>query len=357
MTKLPEITALGGPRDLGLQHGRAARDLIRSAYATRMRRACQGFEEATVLQRAMAYQPYVEMYSPELIDEIAGIADGAGVSFEAVFFLQVATELELEATACDTAVTDGCSSLGAVDPVAGPFIGQNWDQPHGTYETQIILRLIPVSGPSLMMFTRAGVVGYIGVNSAGVGHVNNQLYASSPPGLTGYFITRKFLGFESAEDAVSWLQEVKIGSSGNYLLGDARGTLVDVELGNGQVAKIVKPIQIHTNHYLTKRQWPDDRASDRLPDSYDRYDRLMELFGSRGTYGSAVAALKDHGAYPKSICRHEDNKGLSTVASVLIKLRTKQILICRGNPCGGAYTPYTLGHREGLEQAQVEVAP
>jgi isopenicillin-N N-acyltransferase like protein len=338
---------VGGPRDLGLQHGRAAGDLIRSAYATRMRRACQGSEEAAVLGRAMAYQFYVEMYCPELIDEIAGIADGAGMSFEAVLFLQVATELELAATACDTPVTDGCSSLGGVDPEAGPFIGQNWDQPQGTYETQIILRLIPVSGPALIMFTRAGVVGYIGVNAAGVGHVNNQLYASSPPGLTGYFITRKFLGFESVKEAISWLQEVQVGSSGNYLLGDAR-TLVDVELGNGQVAKIVTPIQLHTNHYLTKREGLGDRASDRLPDSYDRYDRLMELFGRRGTYGAAVAALKDHSGYPKSVCRHEDKAGLSTVASVLIKLRTKQVLVCQGNPCEGAYTSYALDHREGL---------
>lgn len=346
MARLPEITARGGPRELGLEHGRAARDLIRSAYATRMRRACQGFEESTVLQHAMEYQPYVEMYSPELIDEIAGIAAGAEMSYEAVFFLQVATELELAAAAHDAPVTDGCSSLGAVDPEAGPFIGQNWDQPQGTYETQIILRLIPASGPPLMMFTRAGVIGYIGVNSAGVGHVNNQLYASSPPGLTGYFITRKFLSFESVQDAISWLQEVQIGSSGNYLLGDARGILVDVELGNGQIAKIAKPIQIHTNHYLTRRQEAGDRASDQLPDSFDRYDRLVDLFGGSGTYGSAVAALKDHAAYPKSVCRHEGNSGLSTVASVLIKLRAKQMLICKGNPCRGAYTPYTLGGRE-----------
>lgn len=335
MSRLREVTASGTPEELGIQHGEAARDLIRTGYAARMGRASATSDEADVLKRAIRYQDPVERFAPELLEEVDGIATGAKLTFEQVFFLQVATELELVAR-------DGCSSLGSANAVGGPFLAQNWDQPPGTYETQILLRLKPVDQPDLMMFTRAGVIGYIGVNSSGVGYVNNQLYAPSPVGLTGYFITRKFLGCESVTEAIAWLRGVDVGSAGNYLLGDASGTIVDVELGDGRFEEITRAVQGHTNHFLSPSAKAIDRAGERLPDSYDRYERVAELFTGSGDLDLALRVLRDHQGYPKSICRHEEDSGIRTVASVIIKLREREMLICDGNPCEREFVPYPL---------------
>ena len=181
-TTLLEVSASGAPGDLGLQHGRCAKALIRTVYATRMARARRGSSEEDVLISAMRYQRYVAKYAPELLEEVDGIALGAGISLDAAFFLQVATELELTAGNAANDMSEGCSSLGGIDPEAGPFIAQNWDQPLETLRTQIILRLRPRGGNEVMMFTRAGVIGYIGVGAAGVGLLINQLYSPGPRG-------------------------------------------------------------------------------------------------------------------------------------------------------------------------------
>lgn len=96
------------------------------------------------------------------------------------------------------------------------------------------------------MFTRAGVIGYIGFNPEGLGHVNNQLYASNNQvGLTGCFVTRKLLSFGSIRGALAWLDGVPLGTSANYLVGDASGDIVDIELGDGQHRRIVSSAQVH----------------------------------------------------------------------------------------------------------------
>ena len=144
-----------------------------------------------------------------------GSDEGAEIGFERALFLQVASELEPKPEG-------GCSSFGTSLVGLGPIVAQNWDTTEDYAGKAVVLRLRPRGKPALMMFTIAGVIGYIGQNEHGVGQVANSLYSDSRrTGLSGYFIMRKFLEARSVDEAVSWLRGVKIGSNGNYLLGDA----------------------------------------------------------------------------------------------------------------------------------------
>jgi isopenicillin-N N-acyltransferase-like protein len=333
---LPEIFAEGDNRELGRQHGHAARDLIHKLLHRRLSHSIQYFSKAKILERAMQYLPYVERYAFELLDEVAGLAEGADITFEEAFFLQVATELEGWSV-------DGCSGLGDSTCPTGVFIAQNWDQPAEAYGEQIILRLYPRGKPSLVMFTHAGVIGYIGMNSAGVGHVNMQLYASTrPKGLTGYFMTRKLLDFERLSEGLEWLSEVQVGSSGSYMLGDSSGKITDIELGDGTYKAIEAPKLAHTNHYLTDGWQVHDRASELLPDSYARIARLNRIFSAGSGEEAAFAALRDHMGFPQGICRHETGTGTRTLASILMRLERSELLVCYGNPCEGTYVTYPV---------------
>ena len=300
-----------------------------------MGRAARGRSEREVLRAAMLYAPFVERYAPELLEEVAGLAEGAGMSYDSAFFLQVATELELEA--------QGCTALGIERSEHGPFIAQNWDQPHLSRGNQIVLRLQPRGRHEILMFTHAGCVGYIGLNDQGLGVVQNQLYAAKKPmGLTGYFIIRKLFGFDSVHKGLAWLRGVPIGSSGNYILGDAVGSIVDVELGDGRYRSQRRSVQVHTNHYLLRGWLSRDRGADMLPDSQDRLRRLRALLATSADEAAALRALKDHTGYPTSICRHEGAPGLRTTASVLLRLRNREMCLCYGNPCMGRYRLYRL---------------
>lgn len=342
---LPEIWASGTPRELGLGHGRQATEMIHSVYAMRMARAAARSDESTVLKRAAQYLPIAAQLVPELVEEVEGLADGANLSFEQAFFLQVATEVELEAT-------DGCSAVGSAVDGGRPFVAQNWDQPPDSAGKQLILHLVPDVGPALLMFTFAGVIGYIGMNSLGTGHVNNQLYGPSKPmGLTGYFITRKMLSLGRLSAALDWLRTVPVGSNGNYLFGDADGGLVDLELGNGRASEIWAPCQAHTNHYQSAGFRASDRVVEFLPDSVDRLAQLEETFVSTGTEAAAFASLRDHRGSPVSVCRHDSAEGLVTAASIFLRLDVGQMLVCIGPPCSGQYHAYNVGFMPSREQS------
>jgi isopenicillin-N N-acyltransferase-like protein len=332
-----EITASGEHWELGFHHGRAAQDLISSVYELRMKVASRGATVRSVLDQAITYVPFVERHAPELLDEVRGIGEGAEIGFERALFLQVASELEPKPEG-------GCSSFGTSLVALGPIVAQNWDTTEDYVGKEVVLRLRPRGKPALMMFTIAGVIGYIGQNEHGVGQVANSLYSDSRrTGLSGYFIMRKFLEARSVDEAVSWLRGVKIGSNGNYLLGDASGSVADVELGGGTFQVMYHRAQVHTNHYLGTGWKAKDRAMVVLPDSYPRYLRMAELLADGRDRSRALAALKDHKGFPVGVCRHQRAPGLRTTASVVHELGARQMLVCCGNPCRAPYRRFALG--------------
>ena len=273
--RLPEVTVSGTPRALGEAYGEALRGRIGEVYEWRAGDlASTGETEDSILARADAYLPAIERLAPDLVDEIDGIGRGSGLGFRRALFLQVATELSLEGVA-------GCSAIGRIGPDVEPFVAQNWDQPAESAGKQAIVRFEPAGKPHILMFGHAGVVGYIGLNDRGVGHVGNQLYVSERAvpartgGLTQYAVNRRLLEFETAEAALAWLLTVPVASTCNYVLGDASGTLVDVELGAGRAAVEARGEAVaHTNHYLRPEWTTADAGATVLPDSRARLDSL-----------------------------------------------------------------------------------
>ena len=143
------------------------------------------------------------------------------------------------------------------------------------------MRFEPAGKPHILMFGHAGVVGYIGLNDRGVGHVGNQLYVSAPGppartgGLTQYAINRRLLEFETGEAALAWLLTVPVASTCNYVLGDATGTLVDIELGARPGGRPARGEAVaHTNHYLRPDRIAGDASAAVLPDSPARLEAL-----------------------------------------------------------------------------------
>ena len=100
-----------------------------------------------------------------------GIADGAGAGYEDVLALNVRTEI---AFGLATSVpTDGCTSL-AWHTDRGSWLGQNWDWMNAQKENMLLL-VIEKPDLTIKMVTEGGIVGKIGLNSAGVGVLLNAV--------------------------------------------------------------------------------------------------------------------------------------------------------------------------------------
>ena len=171
---LVTIDAAGNPRERGRAHGEQARDLIigglerwRDDLAGRGKDADRLWKG---LAREAGFRDAAARWSPDLLTEIEGIAEGSGADPDAVFAINCLDEAWWWGERAG-----GCSAVAVVDRGGRPVIGQNMDLDTWMDTTQIVLRLTPDDGPAQVLLSRAGMVGLCGANEAGVGVVVNTL--------------------------------------------------------------------------------------------------------------------------------------------------------------------------------------
>jgi isopenicillin-N N-acyltransferase like protein len=255
---------------------------------------------------------------PDLLDEVAGIAAGAGVPVDALLALQARTELLGGAE---------CSLVGRLDD-RGCVVAQNWD-----WHPDVVPLLWTVEQPDgrwFTTFTEAGMLGKIGLSSAGLCVGLNFLRCSLDGGVGRvpiHVLLRVLLDrMDGMEEAVGLLLESPVSASSCITVGSEDGLLA-AELSPGG-CRLVAPFDgrlLHTNHFLAgPPEGEDVEAGD---DSSTTFARLAEL--ERG------GSLSSHGS---PLCRHESDDEpwpdrVATLASVEMEPGAPRLRIADGPPC------------------------
>ena len=165
-------------------YGRQCRDLIHGVlerYITFFNggHAAVSWDDAREISKQ--FLPFLQRYSPELLDELEGIAEGSGASFDDLLTLNSRSEAMtlIKRPASDEEELDGCSSVAVLPEAMGDghtLLAQNWDtyswQEYGT----IILQVLRDDGPDLMLVTEAGQLARYGMNQAGIALGVNSLH-------------------------------------------------------------------------------------------------------------------------------------------------------------------------------------
>lgn len=118
----PYVEVSGTPYAMGLQHGRQAGDRI-AGFVEHLVTAA-GRPRAEVLAAARRFLPAFERGCPKQVEEVRGVAAGAGLVFEEALLVQVRGEVLPHLRA------EGCTSFAVAGrhPVSGaPLIGQTSD--------------------------------------------------------------------------------------------------------------------------------------------------------------------------------------------------------------------------------------
>ena len=348
--RYPEIEVSGTPLELGRQIGEAARELIRGFAEIAMERINRTTRISR--KRAMAVAAdsfdYVEAYSPDMLEEMRGMAQSSGVPIEELMLLQIRNQLQPEEDA-------GCTSFSAVaraNANACAVVGQNWDNDPALDAFTLVLTRRPAGKPALMTITQAGLMAYIGLSDRGIGVCLNTLPAPSRRlGVPFYFQVRGIYEAESLERAVEAVRRAERAIPANVMLATPQGP-ADLEITLDGVRVLQDAgggIVTHTNHCLH----PDLRAiNDEFPEmieSHSRKHRVDRLFAGleRPTdVETAKSVLRDHDNYPRSICRHANDHPVygfwTSVFSVVIEASAGRMHISRGNPCEHAYEVYSM---------------
>jgi isopenicillin-N N-acyltransferase-like protein len=174
---------------------------------------------------------------PDLLDEVEGIAAGAGVPVDALLAIQARTELLGGAE---------CSLIGRAGRLE-----QTWD-----WHPDVVPLVWVVEQPGGRWFatlTEAGILGKIGVSSAGLCFGLNFLRCSLDGGLDGvpvHVLLRMLLDrVDTLEDAVALLVSTRVSASSCITIASA-GEVVAVEVSPAGCEVFRRPRILHTNHFL-----------------------------------------------------------------------------------------------------------
>jgi len=175
---------------------------------------------------ATGFVAEIERHTPDLLDEVRGIAEAAGVAFERVLALNLMDE-EWWLTA-PAERRDACSVLAAAgDEAHPPLLAQNVDLPEVMDGAQAIVRWDDGEGRAGVVLTAAGMIGLTGVNAAGLGVCVNTLpmLNHSRAGLPVAFVMRGVLERTTAAGAAAFLETVPHASGQHYALAAADGVM------------------------------------------------------------------------------------------------------------------------------------
>lgn len=340
-----EVSVTGKPRALGRQIGEEAREEVRGFCEVAIERVNQTVRISRQRATQIAQQSLVfaEDYRPDLVDELRGTAEAAGVDLNDLMLLQVRNQLTSEPDA-------GCTSLSVRTIAGSTLVAQTWDADPELDRFTIVLTRRPEGRSATMTCTQAGLISYMGFSETGIGACVNSLPAPSRPiGVPHYFTLRELYEATSLKQAVHAVERAHRAIPANIMLATSDGP-ADLEVTIDAVHVLRPDGQAwlgHTNHCVHTELCNINEQFPELIQSHARKRRLEQLITSGVCDIEHVKRiLCDHQDYPRSICRHpNDDSGHGfwcTVFALVIEPTERRMHVSRGTPCCHEFEVYQM---------------
>ncbi len=361
------IQARGSYRELGRAVGEGARDAIHASIAffrdnfLAMTEGRLSFAEAERV--ALAYAEQARRWTPPQLEELEGVAEGAGLPLSQLLVPNCAEEF----TGSDAGEV-GRRALAPSGPLSGDHctavavaaggrhvLGHNMDWYVVDAPNNVLFDLTVPDGTRLLGIAGAPYLLMLGMNSHGVGNVSNSVHSNDDRvGVPNTFVRRASLEGASLEAARErGLLEARARGT-NHFLADTSGRLWDIETSATASAFMDHSSagsMAHTNHYVAAEMAPFEAAV------YD--ESSIRLTTAKAILAEGVArgddpvelvarVLRCHDPDPEqAICGHPDNsqplaeQGM-TVGSMICDLDERRIYVCAGPPCENPYQMYEM---------------
>ena len=300
-TTLRVVDLTGTPYEMGKIHGRTLKPEILELLERWKKDLTKTYQvPAEVFIRNLLkktdFQPAIARWTPGLLDEVRGIADGAGVDFDTMYAYQLVDEIW--AMDVDLGLSK-CTSIAAGRRNGNPaYVAQTLDIPTFYHGFQTVLRIRDKREDlETLVFTIPGVVAANGLNSRSVGVCVNAVtqLAYSPKGLPVAFVIRGILRQRTYEQAVKFLQDIQPAAPQNYVIGGPAAAAA-FERSAGKMSGFFPfegaEFTYHTNHPLI-----NDDFNPRFPETLKRAGMTLETYRTLcPRFNFLGQALKDNAA-------------------------------------------------------------
>jgi isopenicillin-N N-acyltransferase-like protein len=356
------VQAKGTYREIGRAVGEAARPLIAEAIAFYEEHfvgmAGIAFDEAE--RQALQYLPHARRWLPQYVEELEGMAEGAGLPFVKLLVPNCAEEFTCSTDPGADGSPHGGPAAGAAPACTAVavmtadrhLVGHNMDWYVVDVDKNVLFDVTFPSGERMLTISGVPYLPILGMNSHGLGYVGNSLYSNdNRVGVPNAFVRRWVLEASSIDEACARATMAARARGSNHTLGDADGRILDVETSAGAHALIEShEWMAHTNHYVS----PDMAAYE----GYEEQESRTRLTAAETVLAAGMArgedpfalvthVLRDHSTRPDSICGHEDlsrpvAERSVTVASMVCDLDEGRLYACAGTPCDNPYQVFDL---------------
>lgn len=316
----PMVELRGTPVERGRTYGAALKSQVLGSVAlyTAQLRA-MNHDWSAIAAIAREFLPLVEGYDPAYVEEMRGIAEGAGCDLEHILLINARTEIlqiGRQRAGIPDEEPDGCTGaviLGSHTAHGRLIHGQNWDWRSECAETGVVLRVERTDGPDLLTFVEAGGLARSGLNAAGIAITANYLECERDfrtAGVPLSLIRRKVLEQSHFAEAIRAVATTPKSCSNNIMISTAQGFAVDFECAPDEAFAVLPEDEmiVHANHWISPiaRTKLRDTGIANMPDSLYRdwrVKRLLEEAGPKIGIDDMKRAFFDDFGTPYAVCR------------------------------------------------------
>lgn len=347
-----EVTLTGTGYELGLQHGRIFKKEIGELLAkfkvkTTKEQGKDANEVLADFYQKTSFDAAIKHWTPELYEEVRGIAEGAGQPFQDVMAFNLVDEYWVY---LDDLRNHHCSGMGVPAREGQPaYIAQNMDIEAFTDGYQVLLRIARHGDrPEQLILTHPGCIAFTGMNEAGIGACMNTLMQlkASTTGLPVAFIVRHITSSTDRDKLLHFIQNVPHASGQNYIIG-IREEVYDFEASANKVVRFDPKNENgtvwHTNHPLVNNDMKDwfkkydptlkEEEKPIKSNSFVRLAAVQRRVASTGAISDAAikAVLRSKDDERNPVCVAANQWGL-TFGSVIMTLTGKPFLQITSGP-------------------------
>ncbi len=353
--QLPLLKLGGSPYEIGYHHGKEGREGIREFLTVITRHGKEFVPELSkesALKRVSDYIPFIDAYAPHLAEEIKGIADGAKISMEEAYLLQV--RAELTQLTIEEAHREGCTSFAIPKEKTADgkvWVGQNLDLNPFYKDYGVMLHITPEKGPTILCYSQIGSLAHAGINSLGIGWAANALFSSGwKSGVPRPILYRLVLEKENVSEAMMVVIEAKRASSCNYLIAHTSGDIKNLEATPDHcgIVDFQGDVMVHANHFVNPEMVRfEKRPKDKLENSKFRENRFRQLVTQHAgklSIDRLKMFLADHQLYPTAVCTHAEGNpwNMMTIASIISQPADGLMHVSFGPGCLNHYVTYSI---------------
>ena len=162
--RFPHVRVGGSPLERGRQYGAQAHDRVHASLEAyeRVFSHYAGWDWPHVKRQALAFEAPIAALEPAYLEEMRGIAMGAGVDFEDILGLNVRHRDHVpaqarKALAPRSSKRGECTSFCILPEISASghlLVGENWDWLTHCFDTVVVLEATQESGPAFVTVGR-----------------------------------------------------------------------------------------------------------------------------------------------------------------------------------------------------------